>query len=104
MSRNTESAAVSLPSQLRRETAVNRQRYVWRTDLARSQPFWRGWYTGLSELFLGVPVPKVLVLAGSDRLDKALTIGQMQGKFQMSLLPQVPPSLPHPPPQGLVRK
>ena len=32
---------------------------------------------------------QVLVLAGTDRLDKLLTIGQMQGKFQLVLLPQV---------------
>lgn len=31
----------------------------------------------------------MLLLAGTDRLDKALTIGQMQGKFQLELIPQV---------------
>lgn len=46
------------------------------------------WYTGLSKLFLSVTAPKLLLLAGTDRLDQELTIGQMQGKFQMSLLPQ----------------
>lgn len=35
-----------------------------------------------------VTVPKVLVLAGTDRLDRVLTVGQMQGKFQLVLLPQ----------------
>ncbi|CAN8032604.1 unnamed protein product [Ixodes persulcatus] len=35
-----------------------------------------------------VPCPKLLLLAGVDRLDKDLTIGQMQGKFQMQVLPQ----------------
>ncbi|KAJ9562973.1 hypothetical protein OSB04_008133 [Centaurea solstitialis] len=40
-------------------------------------------YEGLSEKFLSSPVPKLLLLAGTDRLDRALTIGQMQGKFQM---------------------
>lgn len=69
--------------------AVTRERYVWRTDLSASAPYWRGWYEGMSELFLTVKAPKILMLAGSDRLDKTLTIGQMQGKFQMSLLPQV---------------
>ena len=39
-SKNAEAAAVSLPSQLRRETAVDRDRWVWRTALERSQPFW----------------------------------------------------------------
>ncbi|PON68333.1 Protein phosphatase methylesterase [Parasponia andersonii] len=42
-----------------------------------------GGYEGLSEKFLASPVPKLLLLAGTDRLDRALTIGQMQGKFQM---------------------
>lgn len=69
--------------------AVTRERYVWRTDLTASAPYWKGWYLGMSELFLSVKAPKILMLAGSDRLDKTLTIGQMQGKFQMSLLPQV---------------
>ncbi|KAG6431939.1 hypothetical protein SASPL_103511 [Salvia splendens] len=40
-------------------------------------------YEGLSEKFLASPVPKLFLLAGTDRLDKTLTIGQMQGKFQM---------------------
>ena len=30
----------------------------------------------------------MLVLAGVDRLDRDLTVGQMQGKFQMQVLPQ----------------
>lgn len=46
------------------------------------------WYLGLSKLFLSLPAPKVLLLAGTDRLDQELTIGQMQGHFQMCLLPQ----------------
>ncbi|KAI8568045.1 hypothetical protein RHMOL_Rhmol02G0167300 [Rhododendron molle] len=41
------------------------------------------WYEGLSEKFLSCPAPKLLLLAGTDRLDRPLTIGQMQGKFQM---------------------
>ncbi len=77
--------------------AVTRARFVWRTDLSSSAPYWKGWYTGLSELFLSVTAPKILMLAGSDRLDKTLMIGQMQGKFQMSLLPQVKPKLLLPP-------
>ena len=31
---------------------------------------------------------KLLVLAGVDRLDRELTVGQMQGAFQMQVLPQ----------------
>ena len=69
------------------------QRWVWRTPLERTQPFWDGWYRGLSEAFLGVPAPKVLMLAGTDRLDKPLMVGQMQGRFQLSLLPLVNSSI-----------
>ncbi len=36
-----------------------------------------------------MPVGKLLILAGTDRLDKALTIGQMQGKFQLEIFPDV---------------
>lgn len=39
-------------------------------------------------MFLSVNVPKLLLLAGVDRLDKELMVGQMQGKFQMQVLPQ----------------
>lgn len=40
-----------------------------------------GWFKGLSKLFLESRVLKLLVLAGTDRLDTDLTIGQMQGMF-----------------------
>ena len=43
----------------------------------------------MSDLYMTVTAPKVLILAGTDRLDRALTVGQMQGKFQLVLLPQV---------------
>lgn len=51
----------------------------WRTDLAATQPFWEGWFTGLSRKFLAAKGGKLLLLAGTDRLDTELTIGQMQG-------------------------
>ena len=47
-SKNAAAAAVSLPSQLRRETAVDRDRWVWRTFLEKSQPFW--WVLCLNEV------------------------------------------------------
>ncbi|XP_067663143.1 protein phosphatase methylesterase 1-like isoform X2 [Haliotis asinina] len=62
--------------------------YTWRIDLSKTEQFWKGWFEGLSQKFLSCPVPKMLLLAGVDRLDKDLTIGQMQGKFQMQVLPQ----------------
>lgn len=39
-------------------------------------------------MLLNVTAPKLLLLAGVDRLDKELMVGQMQGKFQMQVLPQ----------------
>lgn len=55
-------------------------RYRWRVDLASSEKFWSGWFEGLSQKFLDLPVPKLLLLASIDGLDRTLTVGQMQGK------------------------
>eukprot|EP01026_Neomeris_dumetosa_P040743 TRINITY_DN33711_c2_g1_i1.p3 TRINITY_DN33711_c2_g1~~TRINITY_DN33711_c2_g1_i1.p3 ORF type:complete len:145 (-),score=21.91 TRINITY_DN33711_c2_g1_i1:143-577(-) len=85
-SKNKLAAALSIPSQLCQQQNDS-QRYIWRTDLYASQQYWKGWYQGLSDTFLSLKVPKVLILAGTDRLDKTLIIGQMQGKFQQVLLP-----------------
>jgi protein phosphatase methylesterase 1 len=64
-----------------RGTAKGSKPIRWRTDLAKTQPFWEGWFTGLSKKFLGGRGGKMLLLAGTDRLDTELTIGQMQGWF-----------------------
>ncbi|XP_057974652.1 uncharacterized protein LOC131162323 isoform X1 [Malania oleifera] len=79
--RNIESARVSIPSTLKYDDS--KKCYVHRARLEETEQYWRGWYEGLSEIFLSCTVPKLLLLAGTDRLDRALTIGQMQGKFQM---------------------
>ncbi|KAM7477264.1 hypothetical protein LguiB_024507 [Lonicera macranthoides] len=79
--RNTESARVSIPSTLTYNDS--KKCYIHRARLMETEQYWRGWYEGLSEKFLSSPVPKLLLLAGTDRLDRTLTIGQMQGKFQM---------------------
>lgn len=57
-----------------------RRPWTWRTDLAATRPFWEGWFVGLSRKFLAARGGKLLLLAGTDRLDTELTIGQMQGK------------------------
>lgn len=63
--------------------------YTWRTDLFRSEPYWNEWFQDLSNMFLDCRSDaKLLLLAGVDRLDRALTVGQMQGKFQMQVLPK----------------
>jgi len=60
--------------------------YTWNVDLSKTEPYWRGWFENMSSLFLSSPVAKLLILAGVDRLDKEMTIAQMQGKFQMQIL------------------
>lgn len=63
--------------------------YTWAVDLSKTEPHWSGWFADLSSNFLSAPSAKLLLLAGVDRLDTDLTVGQMQGKFQMIVLPQV---------------
>ncbi|XP_020519045.1 protein phosphatase methylesterase 1 isoform X4 [Amborella trichopoda] len=79
--RNVESARVSVRSTLKYDES--KKCYTFRACLEETEGYWKGWYEGLSEKFLSSPVPKLLLLAGTDRLDRSLTIGQMQGKFQM---------------------
>eukprot|EP00761_Pharyngomonas_kirbyi_P014822 gb/GECH01014852.1/.p1 GENE.gb/GECH01014852.1/~~gb/GECH01014852.1/.p1 ORF type:complete len:353 (+),score=89.01 gb/GECH01014852.1/:1-1059(+) len=83
--RTLESARVSIPTQVTKHSG----KYVWRTDLEATEQYWKGWFTGLSEQFLSSPCYKMLLLAGTDRLDKPLTIAQMQGKFQMQIMGEV---------------
>jgi protein phosphatase methylesterase 1 len=77
--RNSVSARTSVPALLAHEETGGSRPWTWRTDLAATQPFWEGWFIGLSKKFLEARGGKLLLLAGTDRLDKELTIGQMQG-------------------------
>lgn len=102
--RNSVSARVSVPALLVDTTTTTTQPqqqppstkvskpWKWRTDLSSTQPFWQGWFVGLSKKFLGQGATglgkgagKMLLLAGTDRLDTELTIGQMQGVFYLSI-------------------
>jgi len=76
--RNTTSARVSVPPLLEEDEA---SKWSWKTDLAATKPFWEGWFVGLSKKFLESRGAKLLLLAGTDRLDKELMIGQMQGNL-----------------------
>ena len=83
--RNQESAQVSVPSLLiQRESG----KCIWKTDLNSTSPWWEGWFKGMSQKFLKGRGAKALILAGTDRLDTELMIGQMQGKFQLTVLPE----------------
>lgn len=78
--RNPQSARASVPSLL---LQTPDGRWSWRTDLSSTQPYWENWFKGMSTKFLKGKGAKLLILAGTDRLDKELMIGQMQGKFFM---------------------
>lgn len=96
MLRNVDSARVSVPSLVVPASSSlpsfsspsSSSCYRWRTDLLASEQYWVGWFQDLSNQFLSSRCPRLLILAGTDRLDKTLTIAQMQGKFQLALLPQ----------------
>ncbi|KAG8890425.1 dual specificity protein kinase yak1 [Tulasnella sp. 332] len=88
--RNQTSARVSVPSLFKPSTsAASEFGLIWRTPLRLTEPYWSGWFTGLSASFLTARTARLLILAGTDRLDKPLMIGQMQGKFQLEVVPNV---------------
>ncbi|GAW12279.1 hypothetical protein ANO14919_016420 [Xylariales sp. No.14919] len=87
--RNSVSARTSVPSLLTLEEDPGDTRpWKWRTDLAATQPYWENWFVGLSSKFLAAKGGKLLLLAGTDRLDTELTIGQMQGKYNLQVFPE----------------
>ncbi|KAI0025504.1 protein phosphatase methylesterase 1 [Xylariomycetidae sp. FL0641] len=94
--RNAVSARTSVPGlvQQKPEDAAPPARrpdarpWKWRADLAATQPFWEDWFVGLSRKFLTARGGKLLLLAGTDRLDTELTIGQMQGKYALQVFPE----------------
>lgn len=67
--------------------------YKWRANLLATEPYWSEWFQGLSQSFLSVKCARLLLLAGTDRLDKDLMIGQMQGKYQLIVFSDVGHSL-----------
>lgn len=77
-------ARISVPSLLRFKSGT----WLWKTDLLATQPYWNDWFTNLSETFLAARCSKLLILAGTDRLDKELMIGHMQGIYQLSVIPE----------------
>ncbi|RKO86130.1 Alpha/Beta hydrolase protein, partial [Blyttiomyces helicus] len=80
--KDNASARVSIPSQIKlvHDADGAGARYEWITDLSASEQHWEGWFKNLSSKFLTMRCARLLILAGTDRLDTALTIGQMQGK------------------------
>ncbi|KAL7279443.1 hypothetical protein ACG7TL_007285 [Trametes sanguinea] len=90
--RNPASARVSVPGIIvpaPEGSPPSTPAYLWRTPLRSTAPYWTSWFTGLSSKFLSARTARLLILAGTERLDKELMIGQMQGKFQLVVIPGV---------------
>ncbi|RPA84203.1 protein phosphatase methylesterase [Ascobolus immersus RN42] len=88
--RSPESARVSVPALLKPAPEASHPdiNYTWHTDLPPTAPLWSTWFTALSKKFLESRGGKLLILAGTDRLDKELMIGQMMGKYQLVVCPE----------------
>ncbi|KAI5291516.1 Protein phosphatase methylesterase 1 [Ascosphaera aggregata] len=86
--RNALSARVCVPSLIYHDGSNDERPWKWRTDLRATKPFWESWFIGLSKKFLEARGGKLLLLAGTDRLDKELITGQMQGKYQLQVFPE----------------
>ncbi len=82
--KNIESCNVSIPPLLFYNK--NNNKYEWKTDLEKTEKFWEDWYKNLSNEFLSIKTPKNLVINDTSELDTPLTIGQMQGKFKLTVI------------------
>ena len=84
--KNVDSARISVPSLIKDN---GNGTYSWKTNLLASEKYWKEWFEGLTKAFLGLKLPKMLMLAGVERMDKELTIAQMQGKYMLSVVRHV---------------
>ena len=86
--KSAKSAAISVPSQIKKINE-NSSKFIWRTNLLHTSPFWDQWFKGMDKKFLNANCgPKVILVADPNNLDKEMTIAQMQGKFTIQMLPQ----------------
>lgn len=75
----------SLASQLTLNPATGR--LEWIVDLAAMRPFWSDWFVQLTDNFLAFTGSRMLVLADADCMDRRMIVAQMQGKFQLVVVP-----------------
>ena len=79
---NLEAARVSTQTMFTEKD----DKLVWRVDLLKTEKHWAEWFNNVNKNFLECGLPKILLLAHPDRMDKELTIAQMQGKFKLVVL------------------
>ena len=81
------SAEKSIPSLLRRTSPDGP--FVMRPRLADYEENWESWFLNFNSSFLklhDIKIPHLLLLSSLCRLDKELTVAQMQGKFQLRVI------------------
>lgn len=85
--RNLHSVRVSIPPLLKEEKDEKGNKvFKWKTDLVSSEQYWKEWYENMSNCFLSVKVPKMLLITDASTLDTPLTIAHMQGKFKLNVI------------------
>jgi len=85
MLQSEPAARKTIPSRLRWDQ--HSERWAWRARVEDASSFWHGWFEGLSALFAALPLPKLLIVGGIDRLDAALEAAHMQGRFRLEVVP-----------------
>ena len=77
--KDKRSARISMPAQVKEviDGPTGLAKYVWRTDLLASMPYWPEWFEGLTNNFLDLQTKKMLFLAGAERMDRDLTVAHM---------------------------
>eukprot|EP00884_Botryococcus_braunii_P014509 jgi/Botrbrau1/23059/Bobra.0243s0002.1 len=89
--KNPDAARVSFPSMLREvpnvEAGEHGTKWVWRTNASATRPFWVEWYDNLGPTFLSVRVPRLVLMSREGRFTNDLVVAQMQGKYQLQMLP-----------------
>ncbi len=87
--KNLQSVRISVPLLLEEIDNNGKKFYKFKTNLMASKKYQNDQFIGLTKSFLSIKVPKTLILAGIERIDKDLTIAQMQGKYKLSILRNV---------------
>ena len=89
--RNKHSAAVSAPDLVvqTQDPLSGEQKYVWRTDLSATVPFWDQWFSEFNAIYLGLTTRKWLMLSDMGNLDNELYGQAEAGKFTPAGIPNV---------------
>lgn len=85
---NPQSARENVPPRLvHHEEADGKESWSWRTDVSKATSCLSHCFEGLSELFVALPLPKLLVVGAVDRMDATLEAAHMQGRFRLDVVP-----------------